>query len=404
MTLFRALSNRSFALLWIGQTTSSIGDFLYEIVLAWWVLQQTGSALIMGAVLTCSFVPMVLCSLLGGVVVDRLPRVHVMLASDLVRGLIVTGMTILALQQSLQIWHVMVASVIFGTVEAFFRPAYIALVPEMVSSENLPSANALTSIGFQIGRIAGPALGATVIALVGTSGAFAINALSFVISAACLLPLLRGVTSPRTSTEPATSMLRDARDGIETVLQSPVLWITISVAALTNITLAGPYSVAMPLLVKDHLAGDVGTLGLLYAVFPIGYILGGLWIGRYRTIRHRGRIVYAGLILAGMTLALFGLPVPVPILVVAALVNGVALEINSQVWTNILQDVVPSERLGRVASIDSLGSFALLPLGFAIAGWATDLLGPAMIFTIGGGITALIALVALTHPTIRAFD
>jgi MFS family permease len=225
-----------------------------------------------------------------------------------------------------------------------------------------------------------------------------------VISAACLLPLLRGARSPRDAAAPATSMLRDAREGIETVLQSPVLWITIAISAFTNITLAGPYSVAMPLLVKDHLAGDVGTLGLLYAVFPVGYLLGGVWIGRFSSIRQRGRIVYLGLILAGLTLALFGLPVPVLVLVAAALVNGAALEIHGQVWMNILQDVVPSERLGRVASIDSLGSFALLPLGFAIAGWATDQLGPAAIFTIGGGMTALIALVVLTHPAIRAFE
>jgi len=268
MTLFRALNNRSFTLLWVGQTASSIGDFLYEIVLAWWVLQQTGSALIMGAVLTCAFVPIVLCSLLGGVVVDRLPRIHVMLVSDLLRGVIVSGITILAVQRSLQVWHVLVASVVFGTVEAFFRPAYTALVPELVASEHLPSANALTSLSLQIGRIAGPALGATVIALVGTSGAFAFNALSFVISAACLLPLLRHASSPRDTAGPTTSILRDIREGIETVLQSPMLWITIAISALTNITLAGPYSVAMPLLVANHLAGDVGTLGLLYAVFP----------------------------------------------------------------------------------------------------------------------------------------
>jgi MFS family permease len=404
MKFLRALNNRSFALIWLGQTTSSIGDFLYEIVLAWWVLQHTGSALMMGLVLTFAFVPMVLCSLLGGVVVDRLPRIHVMLVSDLVRGVIVVGVTILALQGALQVWHVLVASVVFGTVDAFFRPAYTALVPELVASEHLPSANALTSISLQLGRIAGPALGATVIALVGTSGAFAVNGFSFFISAACLLPLLSGARSPRDAPGPAPSLLRDAREGIETVLQSPVLWITIAVSALTNITLAGPYSVAMPLLVKNHLAGDVGTLGLLYAVFPIGYILGGVWIGRFSTIRQRGRIVYLGLILAGLMLALFGLPVPLAVLVVAALVNGAALEIHTQVWMNILQDVVPSERLGRVASIDSLGSFALLPLGFAIAGWATDQLGPAAIFIIGGGMTALLALVALTHPAIRAFD
>jgi len=103
-------------------------------------------------------------------------------------------------------------------------------------------------------------------------------------------------------------------------------------------------------------------------------------------------------------LALFGLPVSLPVLVTAALVNGAALEIHGQVWMNILQDVVPRERLGRVASIDSLGSLHCSRLGFAIAGWATDQLGPAAIFTIGGGMTALLALVALTHPAIRAFD
>jgi MFS family permease len=404
MTLFRALTNRSFILLWIGQLTSSIGDFLYEIVLAWWVLQQTGSALMMGAVLTCSFVPMVLCSLLGGAVVDRVPRLHVMLASDLVRGLIVAGVTSLALRQSLQVWHVLIASVMFGTIEAFFRPAYAALVPELVPAQDLPSANALTGLSLQIGRIAGPALGATVIALVGTSGAFAFNGATFFISAACLLPLLSSASSPRDAAAPATNLLHDVREGIDTVLQSPVLWITIGVSALINITLAGPYSVAMPLLVKNHLAGDVGALGLLYAVFPIGYILGGIWLGRLGAIRHRGRMVYLGLMLAGLMLALFGLTVPLLVLVVAAIVNGAALGVQSQVWTNILQDVVPSERLGRVASIDSLGSFALLPLGFAIAGWATDLLGPAAIFTLGGGMTALIALVALAHPAIRTFD
>jgi DHA3 family tetracycline resistance protein-like MFS transporter len=160
------------------------------------VVQKTGSALIMGTVLTCSFVPMVLCSLFAGVVVDRLPRVQVMVVSDLVRGVIVAGVTILAMRQALEVWHVLVASVVFGTVDAFFRPAYIALVPELVPSEHLPSANALTSLSIQIGRIAGPALGATVIALVSTSGAFAFNGLSFFICAACLLPLLKRTTSP----------------------------------------------------------------------------------------------------------------------------------------------------------------------------------------------------------------
>ena len=89
MLLFRSLTYRPFALLWAGQTISRIGDYLYQIALAWWVLEKTGSATAMGAVLICSLVPMLLFLLIGGVAVDRLPRVRVMLASDLARGAIV---------------------------------------------------------------------------------------------------------------------------------------------------------------------------------------------------------------------------------------------------------------------------------------------------------------------------
>jgi MFS family permease len=405
MALFRSLANHRFALLWSGQTISRIGDFLYEIALAWWVLQKTGSAVAMAGVLIFSFTPMLLFLLIGGVAVDRYPRVKLMLASDLLRGAVVTLVAVLAFGQQLEIWQVYIASLIFGLVDAFFQPAYTALVPEITSSEDLPSANSLTSMSMQMGRIVGPALGATIIALVGTSGAFVVDGISFFVSAACLAPLLASSAPPsRPADSQASSVLRDMREGIETVLRSPVLWISIIVFALSNITLAGPYSVALPFLVKDHLRADVGTLGLLYAIFPIGYIIGGAWLGRLARIRRRGLTAYAGLMIGGLMLLTFGLPVPLVALVLAALINGAALEIESLIWTNILQETVPGERLGRVSSIDSLGSFVLLPVGFAITGWATDQLGAAPVFLIGGGLTAILAIVAMAHPAIRALD
>jgi MFS family permease len=183
-----------------------------------------------------------------------------------------------------------------------------------------------------------------------------------------------------------------------------VLWVSIVVFALTNITLAGPYSVALPFLVKERLNGDVGTLGLLYAVFPIGYLIGGAWLGRLTRIRRRGWAAYGGLMIAGLMIAAFGLRMPLVGLVLAALINGAALEIGGLIWINILQEVVPAERLGRVASIDSLGSFALLPIGFALAGWATDRLGAAQVFLIGGLLTACVAALGLAHPAIRGMD
>src|SRR4029079_9359264 len=102
MNYFAALKVRSFALLWAGQLISRIGDHLYQIILAWWVLEKTGSATMMGILLICSCTPMLLFLLIGGVAADRYPRIQVMVASDLLRGAIVTIVTILALSQRLE--------------------------------------------------------------------------------------------------------------------------------------------------------------------------------------------------------------------------------------------------------------------------------------------------------------
>ncbi|MBI1800244.1 MAG: MFS transporter [Chloroflexi bacterium] len=111
MSLFRALRHRPFALLWSGQTLSRVGDHLYELALAWWVLQKTGSAVMMSAVLIFSFTPMLLFLLIGGVAVDRLPRVRLMLLSDVGRGVVVGGVAALAYAQLLEVWHVLLASI-----------------------------------------------------------------------------------------------------------------------------------------------------------------------------------------------------------------------------------------------------------------------------------------------------
>ncbi len=405
MTLFRSLKIRSFTLLWSGQTISRVGDFAYEVALAWWVLEHTGSAAAMATVLICSIAPTLLFLLIGGVAADRYPRIPLMLASDVLRGIILTIIAVLAAYDALALWHIYLAAILSGIVDGFFQPAYSAMVPTVVPTEHLPSANALTSMSMTVGRIAGPAFGAILIGILGTAGAFAVNGVSFLLAAILLLPLLR--VQVRAEPDPGgqtTNILRDVREGLDTVVHAPILWIGILLFALTNVTLAGPYSISLPFLVKQHLNADVDTLGLLYGIFPIGYLLGGLWLGRFTRIRRRGILAYGGLLTAALMLAVFGLHVPLGVLVLAALVNGAALEVQNLIWTNILQEVVPSERLGRVASIDQLGSYVLLPVGFALTGWATSLLGPAAVFVIGGGTTACLALLALAHPTIRRFD
>jgi hypothetical protein len=158
----------------------------------------------------------------------------------------------------------------------------------------------------------------------------------------------------------------------------------------------------MPYLVNERFGGQIGVLGLIYALFPTGYLLASLWAGSQRTLRRRGALIYGGSIVAGLMLALFGLPLPLAALGAAALINGAALELGTQAWTSALQTEVPREQLGRVSSIDSLGSFALLPIGFGLTGWATDRLGASTVFLIGGGTTAVVtAFILLTIPAVR---
>src|SRR5215216_3298244 len=191
MNVLRSLKHRPFALLWSGQTTSRLGDSLYRIALSWWVLEKTGSAVAMGTVLILSQIPLLLFLLIGGVVVDRLPRIRIMFASDIFSGLVITFVAIFSWLNLLEIWHIYIASIIFGFVEAFFFPAYQSVIPQITPSELLTSANSLNGLSQRLTGIVGPALGAALVAAGGTSVTFALDALSFFISAICVFPLIR---------------------------------------------------------------------------------------------------------------------------------------------------------------------------------------------------------------------
>ena len=405
MRVFHAFSHRPFALLWSGQIISRLGDSLFTIALAWWILQKTGSATAMGIVLICSTVPMLLLLLFGGVAVDRFPRVRLMLTSDLLCGCVVLLIAYLAFQQRLELWQIFIMSALFGVVEAFFSPAYTALVPDLVPAELLPSANSLRSISTQVAQFVGPAIAAGMIALGGTSLAFALDGLSFLLSAACLvaLPPMEAVRQPA---EKEASVLQDIGIGISTVLHSPWLWITLVIACVSTIFLVGPYEAALPLLIKQRFGTQVGIYALLNTLSAFGSVCASFWLGHFKRLRWRGLLTYGSWLFAGLMLLAMGLPIGVFGLGLAFFLQGAAFAVLGLAWMNTLQDptFVAPDLLGRIASIDLLVSTGLLPIGYALAGIAADRLGAPAIFILCGVIaTGLIAL-GLLHPAIRAVD
>jgi MFS family permease len=332
MQLFSSLKQRSFALLWGGQTISRVGDSLYRIALSWWVLEKTGSATIMGTVLILSFAPMLIFLLIGGIAVDRFSRTRLMLASDALRGVVVVLVAYLASTKSLEIWHIYIASIFFGFVEAFFQPAFTALVPVIVPEKSLPSANSLTNLSGQVAGMIGPAMGAALISLGGTSFAFLLDGLSFFISAAFLIPLVSGIQETHTSAAKRNHVWHDFRDGFKTVFSIPWLWISIGVFALGNIFLSGPINIGLPFLVKNVLLKDVNVLGWLFSASSVGAFLGTVAMGRLARIRHRGWLGYGSYLITGLVILGVGVFQSIPALLVFMFIIGVAMAVFGMIW------------------------------------------------------------------------
>lgn len=211
----------------------------------------------------------------------------------------------------------------------------------------------------------------------GTALAFAGNAFSFFAAALLVLPLLRLSAAPTPRpTQGLRGIGRDLREGLAVVVGSPILWVTILLFSLTNITLGRAIfrGAALPGQGSParRCANPRPTLcHVSDRLYPRRAVDGAL-----PTLQRRGLVSYGGAIVAGLGLALLGANLPLAVVLLAAAANGAALEVFGLIWTNILQTEVPSDKLGRVASFDMLGSFMLLPLGYGLTGWATEKIDP----------------------------
>ncbi len=404
------MRSRSFALLWMGQTISVLGDAAFYPALAWQVLILTDSGTAMGIVEIAQMIPTLAFLLIGGTLADRVSRRLILLWSDGGRAVVVLLIAGLGWFHLLQFWHLVALAFLFGIVDSLFLPTMQAIPPQLVEKEQLTSANALTTLSQRISLIVGPLLGAGFVAATGPAGAFAFDGLTFIFSVLCLLAIrLPAKVQPQNEPGNASGILKtlfeDVRDGVCYLASVRWLWIGVMIGAAENISFAATLGAAEPRLVRDVYGAGVWLFSVLSMANSIGVLVATLALGQVHLRRRRGVLMLAAEMVTALALGVFGLPLSrasAPVIAsVATLVFGLGMGTSGLVWTTLTQELVPGDKMGRISSVQMLGSFGLMPLGLAAGGILTDRIGPSLVFIAGGMLNLLVAAVGLCVRDVR---
>ncbi|MGB6457054.1 MAG: MFS transporter [Streptosporangiaceae bacterium] len=280
----RALLHRDYGLLWGGQTVSVVGDGIYTIAIALETLRVSDHASTLAYVQAARVAPNALLLLFAGALVDRLPRRLVVLSADAMRAGAVALLAALVASHAMSISGLVVLSAVVGIGDAFFYPAYRAIMPELLPPDLLTQGNAFNTASQTVGlSFLGPAAGGVLVAAGGTGTAFAIDAGTFVISAFCLL-MMRHVPAPAPS---GRSLVADARQGIRWTMRQRWLWYGTIAAGLANFAAFSPTAVTWPLLVRDVLHQGPAAYGATFAAAGAAGLLAAAVAGRLGSPRRR---------------------------------------------------------------------------------------------------------------------
>jgi MFS family permease len=361
--------NRQFRLLFAGQAVSVVGDALFPVALAFAVLDDLdGTPAQLGIVLAAQTLPMAVLILASGVWADRLNRRNVMIVSDLGRATVQATLAILLISGSAELWQMIVLVAIYGTFEAGFAPAAGGLVPDVAGREHLQQANAMLGLARNTGMVLGPTLGGLLIVVAGPGTAIAIDAATFVGSAAFLIKL----RLPRQAAREASSFLRDLRDGWTAFRSRAWVWSIVAAASLGNLLWAS-VGVLGPVIAERDLGG-AAVWGTVLAAMGVGALVGGLIAIRAHPRRP--------LVLSLCVLTLFSLPpallalgAHIAVLAAGTFLAGAGMMLGISLYESTFQRVIPPEVLSRVSSYDWFGSVALQPVGLVIWGPIAAVIG-----------------------------
>jgi MFS family permease len=410
--LAAALTYPQFRNLWVGACTSSIGTWMQSVAQNWLVLTLTGSAFYLGLDAFLGQLPIMLFTLIGGIVADRYDRRRVLLASQYIQMTSAFTLALLVYFQvvrpapasstslgavSMTVWFVLALSFLNGCAQAFGGPAHQSLVPSLVDRKDLPNAIALNSVQFNLARVIGPLLAAVALASYGSVFCFTVNGLSFLAVIAALLAL----TVPARQPLPVQRMLDQFRVGLSYVRhEGPLLGLTIVGFATTF--LAIPLLTLLPVFVQKVFHLGVAEYGRMMAFQGAGAVLGALivaWVGRFKGMGAVALMAQIGL---GGVIAAFALSSNPTLSYALLFVGGAAQLIVFSLANSLVQLIVPNEMRGRVMSIYMMAFRSGMPLGSLTAGaLANRFSAPAVLAVDGVLLMVFGGIVLATYKKIR---
>jgi MFS family permease len=394
---FLALRHRNFRLFWFGQLISLIGTWMQSIGQAWLVLELTHSAWLLGVVGALQFLPVMLLSLFGGVLADRLPKRKVLLFTQSFAMLQAVLLWALVASGQVQIWHVLVLAALLGLTNSIDMPTRQAFVVEMVGREDLTNAVALNSSLFNMARIVGPGIGGLIIAWLGVAPLFLLNAISFiaVIIGLALIDmnhLYALATRPNVRLDTVKqSTLQSLREGLSYVIHTPsVLLIT---AVVGVISLFGiNFNVILPLFARDVLHAGPEGFGFISAAFGLGSLFSALWLA-WGNNKPSIRQLLIGALAFCVLEILFAISHMYVLSLVLIAAVGFSQIAFSATANTTLQTVSPDHLRGRVMSVYMLVFAGTVPLGNLFTGGIAHLFSAPISLLLGGGLSLIAAIV-----------
>ncbi|CAL9316248.1 MFS transporter [Streptomyces sp. SudanB25_2051] len=404
--LWSPARQRSFRLLWMGQSLSLLGDGFSYIAFSWITLSLTGSTLSLGYVLAFQAVPRAVLTLVGGSLSDTWSSRTLMAFSSWARAALMVTVGLLGLAGSLTVWMLCAAAALFGAVDAFFQPARASILPTVVDKETLAPANALLGVGAKVSAVLGPAVGGLVVAVADAPVAFLVDGVCFALCGLCVASIRTLPAKPQGDGDaggadaPAASLGARIREGLRYAWDDPRIRTVLVVDMAVTFCHSGPFTVGFATLAKVDLEGGSTTLGLLNGALAGGAMLGALAGGMVGGRPRVGLMIaaLAGWLALGM--GVLGTVGNTAAALGTVLMMGFGIGFQGVFGVSWIQRNIDGSVLSRVISVDMVLGYAVAPLSLVVCG-ALAQSGTAPMFALTAVILTLTALGILASRTVR---